>query len=52
MNTAMMIQSLIPGYAKQHPDKGEFLTSSEDTIEQLIKDLSRIRSQSNKKIIY
>lgn len=52
MNTAMMIQSLIPGYAKQHPDKGEFLASSEDTIEQLIKDLSRIRSQSNKKIIY
>lgn len=52
INTAMMIQSQIPGFAAADPSQIPSLAGAERTFENLISELNQILSSSRKKIIY
>lgn len=52
LNTAMMIQSQIPGYAAQAPQQATFLGNAEASLEALISDFHTLLGQARRKIIY
>lgn len=52
LNTALMIQSQIPGYAAQAPQQTSFLGNAEASLESLISDFHTLLGQARRKIIY
>lgn len=52
LNTALMIQSQIPGYAAQAPQQASFLGNAEANLESLISDFNTLLGQARRKIIY
>lgn len=52
LNTALMIQSQIPGYAAQAPQQAAFLGNAEASLESLISDFNTLLGQARRKIIY
>jgi hypothetical protein len=52
MRTALMIQAHLPVLAQTRPDQAAFLSSAEETIENIVSAMSRTLSSSRQKIVY